>query len=105
MFAIYDDGLNPERGQINVEVIMDYVARQERVLKLWYLKAFWTAKKEDRPKVLALYGRLLREALEEYRGSREWNSDSAVTNGNTWRASVYMTNGDRPRFSRAPLPA
>ncbi len=57
-------------GTIEVERVMDYLARQRRQLEWWYLKEYWKASKEERPVVLALYGKVLVEALAKYRKAR-----------------------------------
>jgi hypothetical protein len=54
-------------GTINVEAFMDYQARQRRMLEWWYLKEFWRASEQDKPKVLELYGQPLEHALMKYR--------------------------------------
>ena len=63
-------------GEIDVERCMDYVVRQERMLEWWYLKEYWRADEQDKPIVLALYGKPLADALKKYRCSRHWHSDS-----------------------------
>jgi hypothetical protein len=55
------------QGTIYVEKFMDYAARQRRMLEWLYLKEFWRASEEDRPRILELYGKPLQQALAKHR--------------------------------------
>ncbi len=57
-------------GTIEVERMIDVMQPQRRQPEWWYLKESWKAEKDDRPVVLALYGRVLEEALAKYRKAR-----------------------------------
>lgn len=53
-------------GEVNIEAFRAFTERQKRMLEWWYLKEYWRASAEDKPIVLALYGKPLREAIERY---------------------------------------
>jgi hypothetical protein len=62
--------MNDLRGEIDVERMMELIARQKRITEWYALKDYWKACREhdevSKRKLLALYGDTLVKALAKY---------------------------------------